>query len=257
MADKAEGNNDALGRIAPRRRSSGDPTNPYAPRNPVPRDVPPPISAPRQRPVATRQPPRPSNVPVPRPQKVTKPEVKQPEIAVPTPIVKPVETTVKDQEDELDEIIRDVKSGKPKKLLGALYIVCVVVIICALAVTAYYFVLYKKPSAYSKLTTENYNENSISFSFKYPAILNKTTELTAKNPNVLVAFDKTIGPDNTLVDMSTLSDSQVLQPLKLSPSDVLNQIRNGKGSYVDLLNKNYPNNYKQLFGTCGHNMVNS
>lgn len=267
MADKSEGSNDALGRIAPKRKSFDKPATPSVPVRPSLNEG---ISIPRTSPKPRSMAPRPVTRPTSRPRYSTFPPAAKVTEEIPKPkeppkplepeehIVPPTqEVEENDQDEELNEIIKDVKSGKPKRYRKVIYILVSLLIVLLLIGVIYYFFLREKPSVYSDLTTENYNQNSISFSFKYPSILTQTQALSIKNPDILVAYEGTIGPDNTLVDLSTLSDSQAISNLKLTPSDILNQIKNGSGSYINYLNKGYPDNYKSLFGTCSNNMVNT
>lgn len=113
-------------------------------------------------------------------------------------------------------------------------------------------------SIYSKLKTENYNgQNFLNISFKYPSIMtfNSTLvhELNKTNTPLVYSY-KISSTQNVFIAVTYLP---ILKNLNLSPSQLLYQIKNDTGDYIDLLSREGTNRYSGLYGDCENYITNT
>jgi hypothetical protein len=134
----------------------------------------------------------------------------------------------------------------------------VVIIILGGGAAFYHWYSSQDHSIYSKLKTESYSQNGITFSYLYPTILKSNPTIASKLEDSPVAYSYYVGKNfQSLVSTSVYPVGTLLQSLDLTPAKFISQIRTGSGSYINALNdsKGGPKTFATIFQGCNHTVV--
>lgn len=193
-----------------------------------------------------------SSVPVPPAQPVatnTQPPITPNAVqAAPTTPVVPQTAVQNTQAISRSDFEREANASKRRKLRTIL-IACLAVIIVGVIGGVFYVYSSQDHSIYAQLKTENYAQNGFNLSFSYPAVM--TSPL--KNPAILVAYGYDTNSDSSkrmVEGVGYIPYGNALRTLKITPSEVLNQIVAKSGSFVTALNRNDSGNFNYLYGGC-------
>jgi nitrate reductase NapE component len=153
-------------------------------------------------------------------------------------------------------IEKEEKQSKKRKRLIVLA-VCLVAILLVGVGGFYYWYSQQDHSVYAKLTTENYNQDDISFSFQYPAVMSVSTKALAANKDTKAAYQYESGATKLGIIMGAIPFSAILQQFNITPTQELTQLQTGQGNFANAIKTANPSVFSTDYGNCNWLTTNS
>jgi hypothetical protein len=130
-------------------------------------------------------------------------------------------------------------------------------LICLVIFLIWYFS--ENHSIYSRLTHVTYNQSGIDINFEYPSVMKTDSQLlkALSKDNAVLLYNHSINSHQNLdIAASHQPIGKVLSVLKLSPSQLLNQVNIKSGDYITFINQKSASGYSDLYGDCAKYITN-
>lgn len=151
--------------------------------------------------------------------------------------------------------LKSKEYAKGKLRLGATVATVLIVLAGATQIFSWLSTHYFSP--YNKLVASSYSSQSgLQFSLIHPAVMSYNSAITGELKSTPVAYSYNMTSQReALIDVNYSSIKPTLHSLRLTPAELLSQIKAGSGSYIDYLNKTSPGFYIDTYKNCNSSIT--